>query len=211
MQDFKGVSITQIQQAIAQKKQSFDENWLGRSLAYTPYQPRSLDLKRKDNIYSIFRLYDYKDSNFLHRAKELEKNAKTFIVESLEFATYLRRYVCVPILYDFLILDSYQLLESLVYGADSITLYPKYLEQSKLKELSDYALRLGLERVFCIETQEDLTKAIFSKADLLNINENFSLIPLIPKEKIIISPINAEQNNSNYINALDAKIIDSTN
>ena len=110
-----------------------------------------------------------------------------------------------PLVYDFLILDSYQLLEALVYGTDSVMLYPKYLEQKTLKELSQYALKLGLERIFCIESKEDLTKAIFAKADILNLNKNFSLIPLIPKQKILLS--NLQNANPEIFNTLDARIL----
>ncbi|MBX7490368.1 hypothetical protein [Helicobacter turcicus] len=209
MQDFKGVKITQIRDVIEVKKQSFDAQWLGRSLAYTPYQPRPLDLKRKESLNSIYTLSNSNNEDFLFRAKELEKDARAFIVESLELATYLRRYVRTPLIYDFLILDSYQLLEALVYGIDSVILYPKYLGQKELKALSDYTLKLGLERVFHIESKEDLTKAIFAKADILNLNENFSLVPLIPKQKILISTLQNTLKDSvnSHISALDAYII----
>ena len=199
------MKITKIKEAIAVKKQSFDMQWLGKSLAYTPYQPRPLDLKRTNALHTIYMLIDNED--FLLHAKELEKDVKAFITESLELTTYLRRYVNTPLIYDFLILDSYQLLEALVYGVDCVMLYPKYLEQKTLKELSQYALKLGLERIFCIESKEDLTKAIFAKADLLNLNETFSLISLVPKQKILISSLSKENFNSSIINTLDAQII----
>ncbi|PKT76270.1 hypothetical protein IP360_03215 [Helicobacter winghamensis] len=205
MQVFKGIEIEQIKKAIEAKKQNFDIQWLGKSLAYTPYQPRPLDLKREDSLNVIYSLANSNDENFLFQAKELEKSAKAFIIESLEIATYLRRYISVPLVYDFLILDSYQLLEALVYGTDSVMLYPKYLEQKTLKELSQYALKLGLERIFCIESKEDLTKAIFAKADILNLNKNFSLIPLIPKQKILLS--NLQNANPEIFNTLDARIL----
>lgn len=207
MQDFKGIKVAHIKKGIAAKKQSFDMQWLGRSLAYTPYQPRPLDLKRKDDIFSLYRLYADAPSDFLYNAKELEKDAKAFIVESLELVTYLRRYVRTPLIYDFLILDVYQLLEALVYGVDGIMLYPQYLTQPQLKALSDYALRLGIEGLFCIQSKEDLTKAIFAKAQILNLDENFSLIPLIPKGKIIIGSTPKEHAPLNVMTALDAKII----
>lgn len=207
MQEFKSVKITKIKEAIEIKKQSFDAQWLGKSLAYTPYQPRLLDLRRRELLNCIYFLTGSCDENFLLHAKELEKKSKAFIVESLELATYLRRYVNTPLVYDFLILDPYQLLEALVYGIDCIVLYPKYLEQKTLKELSEYALKLGLERIFYIESKEDLTKAIFAKSDILNLNENFSLIPLIPKQKILISTLLKKNYNQSSIDALDAQVI----
>lgn len=205
MQTFRGIPLTQIQNAIRAKQESFPAEWLGRSLAYTPYQPRPLDLKAHKQPHCIYTLANTGDRDFLHQAKQLETGAKGFIVESLELAATLRRYISTPLIYDFLILDSYQLLEALVYGVDSIVLYPKYCNQKLLRELSEYAIKLGLERIFHLDDKEDLTKAIFAKADVLNLNGNLSLIPIIPKQKILISPI--ENNKADYPNALDAHIL----
>ena len=191
MRDFNPTEIQKIKSLIAQKKEKFGQDWLGRSLAYTPYQPRPLsNLLRRDKNEPLKRLFalspNEQKEQFLRDAKEYEKTSAAFLIESLEDLTYLRRYVQIPLIYDFLILDSYQLLESLVYGADCITLAPKYLSQKELNALSDYALKLGLERIFQIDSKEDLTKAIFAKADILNLNKNFALLSLVPKNKIIL-------------------------
>lgn len=223
MRDFSQDEIAKIKQTIEKKAQSFPQEWLGRALAYTPYQPRPLNLKKSlhcipQNLYGfsedLFIESQRTDSNetlitFLQIAKNYEKEASAFLLESLEILTYLRRYVSLPLIYDFLILDSYQLLESLVYGADGIVLLPKFLTQAKLKNLSDYALKIGLERIFRIESKEDLTKAIFAKADILDLGGNFSLIPLIPNNKIILSEIPQETptNQENDCKALDARIL----
>lgn len=223
MRDFSQDEITKIKQTIEKKAQSFPQEWLGRALAYTPYQPRPLNLKKSLHCIpqSLYGFSEYlfiesqrTDSNetlitFLQIAKNYEKEASAFLLESLEILTYLRRYVSLPLIYDFLILDSYQLLESLVYGADGIVLLPKFLTQAELKNLSDYALKIGLERIFRIESKEDLTKAIFSKADILDLSGNFSLIPLIPNNKIILSEIPQETptNQENDYKALDARIL----
>lgn len=223
MRDFSQDEIAKIKQTIEKKAQSFPQEWLGRALAYTPYQPRPLNLKKSlhcipQNLYGfsedLFIESQRTDSNetlitFLQIAKNYEKEASAFLLESLEILTYLRRYVSLPLIYDFLILDSYQLLESLVYGADGIVLLPKFLTQAELKNLSDYALKIGLERIFRIESKEDLTKAIFAKADILDLGGNFSLIPLIPNNKIILSEIPQETptNQENDCKALDARIL----
>ncbi len=222
MRDFSKTEIAKIKQAIDRKAQSFPREWLGRALAYTPYQPRPLNLKKSihftpQNLYgfseNLFIEPQKTDSNeaqtFLQIAKNYEKKASAFLVESLEILTYIRRYVSLPLIYDFLILDSYQLLESLVYGADGVILLPKFLTQADLKDLSDYALKIGLERIFRIESKEDLTKAIFAKADILDLSGNFSLIPLIPNNKIILSeiPQNMPKNQENDCKALDARIL----
>ncbi|MBD5164242.1 hypothetical protein [Helicobacter sp.] len=223
MRDFSKNEIAKIKQAVTKKSQSFPQEWLGRALAYTPYQPRPLHLKKSahftpqnlygfsENLFAKSQKTDFNEAQitFLQIAKNCEKEASAFLIESLEILTYIRRYVSLPLIYDFLILDSYQLLESLVYGADGVILLPKFLTQVELKDLSDYALKIGLERIFRIESKEDLTKAIFAKADILDLSGNLSLIPLIPNNKIILSEIPQEipKNQENNCKALDTRIL----
>lgn len=218
MRTFSEDEITKIKQTLRKKKQSFPQEWLGRALAYTPYQPRplygslkkSIDFTPKNLYYFSQNLLSKAQTEFLQTAKHYENQASGFFIESLEYLTYLRRYVSIPLVYDFLILDSYQLLESLVYGTDGIVFYPQFLTQKELKDLSDYALKMGLERIFRIESKEDLTKSIFAKADILDLNGNFTLLPMIPKNKIILSKIPQElQNQTQHLQALDAKILSS--
>lgn len=229
MREFSKTEIKKIRQAIESKKQSFPPDWLGRALAYTPYQPRTLFFtssptfaeniqpKKEDNkdstIATFYRFPNLSQEklaldSILQYAKDYQAKANGFFIESLETLTFIRRYVSIPLIYDFLILDSYQLLESLVYGADAVILTPKFLTQKGLKDLSDYAFKIGLERIFRIDSKEDLTKSIFARADILDLNTNFSLIPMIPKNKIILSIIPQEINDQkSYIKALDAQIL----
>ncbi len=215
MRDFTHTDFAKILQATNDRKRVFPEEWLGRALAYTPYQPRPLSLKNTDSTPKNFYRFsedfltesriDSTQTSFLQLAKNYEKESSGFLIESLEILTYIRRYTNIPLIYDFLILDSYQLLESLVYGADGVVLLPRFFTQKELKDLSDYALRIGLERIFRIQSKEDLTKSIFTKADILDINCNFSLIPLIPNSKIILSEI-LQNKSENNLKALDARI-----
>lgn len=220
MHVFTEIEIAKIQQAIVEKKEKFPQEWLGRTLAYTPYQPRPLlEILKKPMDCAPKILYDFSlqtantsatQISLLQIAKDYESQACGFFVESLEILTYIRRYVSIPLIYDFLILDSYQLLESLVYGADNVVLLPKFLTQKELKNLSDYAIKIGLGIIFRIESKEDLTKAIFSKADILDLNENFSLLSMIPKNKIILSkiPQNSQESYKDCFKALDATILE---
>ena len=94
------------------------------------------------------------------------------------------------------IVDEYQILEALVYGAYFILLIAKALSKAELKHLLEYALRLGLEVLVEIHDKEDLVKAIFAGANIIGINhrnlETFEmdmsltekLMPLIPQGKI---------------------------
>ena len=118
---------------------------------------------------------------------------------NLEYLTQIRRYVPTPLLRKDFIIDEYQILEAVVYGADFILLIAKALSKKELKSLLEYALRLGLEVLVEIHDKEDLTKAIFAGANIIGINhrnlETFEmdmsltekLMPLIPQGKIIVA------------------------
>ena len=117
----------------------------------------------------------------------------------MEYLTAIRRYVPTPLLRKDFIVDKYQIVEALVYGADFILLIAKALSSKELKELYEYAIHLGLEVLVEIHDLEDLTKAIKSGATIIGINhrnlDTFEmdmtlcdkLIPLIPNGKIIVA------------------------
>ena len=80
-------------------------------------------------------------------AQEYEKagaNAISVLTEpfffqgDLEYLTGIRRYVSTPLLRKDFIIDKYQLLEAVVYGADFVLLIAKALSKSELKELLNY-------------------------------------------------------------------------
>jgi indole-3-glycerol phosphate synthase len=117
----------------------------------------------------------------------------------LEYLTGIRRYVSTPLLRKDFIIDKYQLVEALVYGADFVLLIAKALSKKELKELLNYTRHLGMEALVEIHDKEDLKKAIYAGADIIGINhrnlETFQmdmqlcdkLIPLIPNGKIIVA------------------------
>ena len=89
-------------------------------------------------------------------AKEYEKggaNAISVLTEphffkgNLEYLSAIRRANSLPLLRKDFIVDEYQILEALVYGADFILLIAKALSAGELKRLLDYARSLGLEGV----------------------------------------------------------------
>lgn len=183
------VDFAKLQKEIETKKQNYPEEWLGRSLAYTPYQPRPIkEILTKTQDFSPKNIYQIPlTSDFLQIAKDAESKASCLALNSLDNLTFIRRYVQIPLIFDFPIIDSYQILESLVFGADCITLIPAILPQKELKNLSDFATKLGLERIFTITSKEDLSKAILAGADILNLQDSTNLIPLIPQGKIILA------------------------
>ena len=97
------------------------------------------------------------------------------------------------------IVDKYQLVEALAFGADYVLLIAMALSRKELKELYNYARHLGLDVLVEVHNKTDLVKAIFAGAEIIGINhrnlETFEmdmslserLIPLIPNGKIIVA------------------------
>jgi indole-3-glycerol phosphate synthase len=205
---------------LEEKKAKMPLEWLGRSLAYNPYQPRDAkqalastpenpyrlicEIKKASPSKGVIRA----DFDPLTIAKEYEEGGADmfsiltephYFQGDLEYIPMVRRYSPVPILRKDFIVDKYQIIEALVYGADIILLIAKALSKSELKELLEYTRHVGLEALVEIHDAEDLTKAIFAGADIIGINhrslETFEmdmslsarLIPMIPNGKIIVA------------------------
>lgn len=212
--------IKQTKEDLEKRKKDFGMEWLGRSLAYNPYAPRdvkSVLASTEDNKYRIIAEVKKaspskgvirEDFDPISIAKEYEAgfaDALSVLTEphffqgNLEYLPQIRRYVPMPLLRKDFIVDEYQIVEALVYGADFVLLIAKALSSSELKRLYEYALNVGLEVLVEIHDKEDLKKAMFAGASIIGINhrnlESFemdmslseSLIPLIPNNKIIVA------------------------
>ncbi len=212
--------IAKTKKDLAKRKEAMPMQMLGKSLAYTPYQPKDVITALRstpDNPYRIIAEVKKaspskgvirEDFDQLTIAKEYEKggaDALSVLTEphyfqgDIEYLTQLRRYVPMPLLRKDFIIDKYQILEALVYGADFILLIAAALSKKELKELLEFARHLGLEVLVEIHNKKELTKAIFAGADIIGINHRDlktfemdmklceKLIPLIPKGKIIVA------------------------
>jgi len=205
---------------LVERKAKFPLEWLGRSLAYNPYVPREVSSVLKSTKEQPYRIIaEVKKAspskgvireNFepIMIAKDYElggANAISVLTEphffkgNLEFLTQIRRYTPTPLLRKDFIIDKYQILEALVYGADFILLIAKALSKNELKDLLEYAYHLGLEVLVETHDKEDVIKAIFAGANIIGINhrnlDTFKidmslcerLIPLLPQNKIIVA------------------------
>lgn len=212
--------IERTKEDLAERKAKYPLEWLGRSLAYNPYVPRDVISVLKSSEQEPFRIIaEVKKAspskglireNFepIFIAKDYENggaNAVSVLTEphyfkgNLEFLTQIRRYTATPLLRKDFIVDKYQILEALVYGADFVLLIAKALSKKELKELLEYARRLGLEALVETHDKEDIAKAIFAGARIIGINhrnlQTFEmdmslcekLIPLLPQNKIIVA------------------------
>ena len=220
MADILDEIIRKTKDELERKKVEYPMEWLGRSLSFNPFLPRDVRPFLKstpDNPYRIIaEIKKASPSKGIIRedfdpiviAKEYEKggaDALSILTEphwfkgNIEYLGMVRRYVPIPLLRKDFIIDEYQILEALVYGADFILLIAKALSQKELKKLLEYTRHLGMEALVEVHDKIDLTKAIFAGADIIGINhrnlETFEmdmdlskrLIPLIPNSKIIVA------------------------
>ncbi len=205
---------------LEKRKVEYPAEWLGRSLSFNPFVPKdiygALRATEDDRYRIIAEVKKASPSKGIIRddfdpiliATEYESggaSALSVLTEphwfkgDKEYLGMVRRYTSLPILRKDFIVDKYQILEALAFGADFVLLIAKALGRKELKELVDYALHLGLEVLVEVHDKMDLTKAIFAGANIIGINhrnlETFKmdmnlsakLIPLIPNSKIIVA------------------------
>jgi len=202
------------------RKKDITLDLLGRTLASNPFAPRDVkpfltatkeepiriiaEVKKASPSKGIIK-EDFDPMAIAQAYSNSGANAISVLTEphyfqgQLEYLTAIRRYVPTPLLRKDFIVDKYQIVEALVYGADFILLIAKALGTKEMKELYEYALHLGLEVLVEIHDKEDLTKAIKCGASIIGINhrnlDTFEmdmelcdkLIPMIPNGKIIVA------------------------
>ncbi len=220
MADILDEIIKKTKDDLEKRKVEYPLEWLGRSLAFNPFVPKDVksflrsteenpyriiaEVKKASPSKGIIR----EDFDPVEIAQAYEKggaDALSVLTEphwfkgDKEYLGMIRRYVGIPLLRKDFIVDKYQIVEALAYGADFILLIAKALSRKELKELYEYALHLGLEVLVEIHDKSDLVKAMFAGANIVGINhrnlETFEmdmslsekLIPLIPNGKIIVA------------------------
>jgi len=212
--------IKKTKEDLEKRKIDFPVDWLGRSLSFNPFVPKDVKSalrSTEDNPYRIIAEVkkaspskgiireDFDPVLIAQQYADGGADALSILTEphffqgDKEYLGMIRRYVSTPLLRKDFIVDKYQLVEALVYGADFILLIAKALSRKELKELYDYALHLGLDVLVEVHDKSDLVKAMFAGADIIGINhrnlETFEmdmklsekLIPLIPNGKIIVA------------------------
>jgi indole-3-glycerol phosphate synthase len=205
---------------LEKRKVDFPIDWLGRSLAYNPFIPKDVKSALRSTPENPYRIIAEvkkaspskgiirEDFDPVLIAQAYEKggaDALSILTEphyfkgDKEYLGMIRRYSSLPLLRKDFIVDKYQLVEALVYGADFVLLIAAALSKKELKELYEYARHLGLDVLVEIHDKSDLIKAMFAGADIVGINhrnlETFEmdmglsekLIPLIPNGKIIVA------------------------
>ncbi|NPA55391.1 MAG: indole-3-glycerol phosphate synthase TrpC [Epsilonproteobacteria bacterium] len=145
-----------------------------------------------------------------------------FFQGSLEYLREIAKFSNIPLLRKDFIIDIYQIAQAYNAGADFVLLIAKALDDDKLKELYDFARKIGLEVLFEIHDKEDLKKALRVGADIIgfnhrdlktfqmNMNLSKELMPLIPKDAIKVAESgisSAQQIKELHNNGVDAFLI----
>lgn len=212
--------IKKTKEDLAQRKVDYPEEWLGRSLAFNPFVPKDVKSALKSTQENPYRIIaevkkaspskgiireDFDPILISQHYTNGGADALSILTEphffqgDKEYLGMIRRYTHLPLLRKDFIVDKYQLLEALAYGADFVLLIAMALSRKELKDLYEYALHLGLEVLVEVHDKSDLVKAMFAGANIIGINhrnlETFEmdmtlsqkLIPLISNGKIIVA------------------------
>jgi indole-3-glycerol phosphate synthase len=124
-------------------------------------------------------------------------DAKYFMGKN-EYLSAIKKEVSVPILRKDFMVDSYQILESKLIGADCILLIMAMLDQKQAIDLEQAAMEIGLSVLIEVHNEKELQQALKLKSRLVGINNrdlktfeisldvSRKLAAQIPQDKIII-------------------------
>ena len=161
--------IEKTKQDLEKRKKEISLDLLGRTLSSNPYAPRDVkpflistkeepiriiaEVKKASPSKGIIK-EDFDPILIAQAYSNSGANAISVLTEphyfqgNLEYLTAIRRYVPTPLLRKDFIVDKYQIVEALVYGADFILLIAKALSSKELKELYEYAIHLGFNKSY---------------------------------------------------------------
>ncbi|TXE89443.1 hypothetical protein FPD38_01725 [Campylobacter volucris] len=175
-------NFKQSQKKLEQKKEKIPYDVLGRSLASNAFYPKDLYLMLLKN--QVSNILFLNDLNF--KKDDFDGVIINTFLEDVQNLSLFRRYSQKPIIQFDFIFDEYQILESLVYGADAFYIQPKMLTTLQLKKLYSFAIHLGLEAIFFTQDKSDINHSILAGARIFHI-EDEELLKFLPKNKAIIS------------------------
>ena len=89
---------------------------------------------------------------------------------STEYLKQIRQMTDLPIIRKDFIIDSYQVYEAKVIGADAVLLIAAILDDSKFKELYDLAYSLGLDVLCEVHNEEEMQRMINLGVKIIGIN-----------------------------------------
>jgi indole-3-glycerol phosphate synthase len=124
---------------------------------------------------------------------------REFFMGDLAYLREISAAVTLPLLRKDFIIDSYQLVEARVSGADAALLIAAALDQKRLEQLAEKAAELGLDVLLEVHDAEELKRALQLPVRLIGINNRNlktfhtdlaiteRLLPLIPADRLVVS------------------------
>jgi indole-3-glycerol phosphate synthase len=89
---------------------------------------------------------------------------------NLEYLSMIRQTVSIPVLRKDFILDTYQLVEARVAGADAVLLIAECLDDCNLRKLHNEAIELGMTPLVEFYEPENLERVLAAGASLIGVN-----------------------------------------
>lgn len=123
---------------------------------------------------------------------------ESYFQGSLDHLRAVRAAVRVPVLRKDFIIDTYQLIEARVAGADAVLLIAECLDDSKLRRLHNEALELGMAPLVELYEASNLSRVLSAQARLIGINNRdlhtfktdlehtVRMCPQIPDECLVV-------------------------
>lgn len=203
MLDIKNRKKVLSENELSKKFKKRNENVLKRALI-KPGVSLIAEVKRASPSKGILR----QDINPIKLAQTYEKAGATaisvltehhYFLGSTEDLIKVKNAVGLPILQKDFIVDSYQIYEANVLGADAILLIANILSKEKLMYFIRLAQGLGLDSLVEVHSRKELESALECEAEIIGINNRdlqtfrtdirttIELAPEIPKDKLIIS------------------------
>jgi indole-3-glycerol phosphate synthase len=118
---------------------------------------------------------------------------------SLEDFAAIRSAVALPMLRKDFMIDPYQVVESRVHGADCVLVIMACLSDAQARELTDLAMRLGMDVLLETHNEEELERALRLPSPLIGINNRDlkrmvtdlstteRLAPHVPGDRVLVS------------------------
>lgn len=150
---------------VKKRESQIDLGILGRSLSCNPLMPR--DFSALPN-FSLSQIATIKRESDLHTLNESQVRfahngaiiVDTSLQKDISLVANARCYTAFLIIHKDIFISKYQILESLVYGADCVILSSDILNDESLKTLQNYAQHLGLSVATTNKNDEIVIKSM---------------------------------------------------
>lgn len=150
---------------VSKRESQIDLGVLGRSLSCNPLMPRDFSALPNFNATQIITIKRESDLYALNKIQSQSPQNGAIIVDTslqkdISLVANARCYTAFLIIHKDIFISKYQILESLVYGADCVVLSSDILSDESLDSLQNYAQHLGLSVATTNKNDEIVIKSM---------------------------------------------------